>query len=225
MQKFALIHDGTVQGWQATYQAFHVANRLGAPLQVLIVDPDQDKAKLAQRAAQVEVGGRAAGVAMETHLLTDFSMDALKESITAIDGLFLPQRLTPDGETVASYLDAFSCPLWIVSKESEIKKIAVLVNDLAEDTPLISYTKTLSHRLQQSLTVILLKDKLQSDPAIDLQDLQRLELSTLSQTTINQELEKLHIGLLFISATHANMINELSCNCVVNPMDKRLSKD
>ena len=225
MRKYALIHDGTDQGWQATYQAFHIANRLGAPLQALIIDPDQNQAKLAQRAAHVEVGGRAAGVTIETRLLMNFSLDVLEESITAIDGLFLPQRLIPDGETAASYLEAFSCPLWIVSKESEIKEIAVLLNDPAEDSSLISYTKILSHRLQQSLTLILPSDKIQSEPAIELQDLKWFALSKFSQSGVNQELENLHIDLLFISATYASMINELSCNCVVYPVDERLSKD
>lgn len=217
MQKFALIHDGTDQGWQTTYHAFHIANRLGAPLQVLIIDSDQDRAKLAQRAAHVEIGGRAAGVATETHLLMDYSMDALKESITVIDGLFLPQRLIPDGDAVASYLKAFSCPLWIVSKELEIKEMAVLVSDPAEEIQLITYTKTLSHRLQQPLTLLIPKDKVETESANRLQDLKCHALPSLTQTTINQELDNLQIGLLFISAVRTNMVHKLPCNCVVCP--------
>ena len=163
MQRFTLLHDGSVQGWQATYMAFHVTAQLGAPLQVLHIDPNNDGEALALRAAHVETGGHAAGVAMETHLLSNFSLDTLKENVTAVDGFFAPQRLITDGETVSLFLDAFSCPLWIVSEESKLDNAAVLVNDPMHDTQLISYVKTLSHRLQQSLTALVLDEKFEAD--------------------------------------------------------------
>ena len=119
MQKFTLLNDGSVQGWRATYLAFHVAAQLGAPLQALLINSNNDEETLEQRAAHIEIGGRAAGVAIETRLLTDFSVDFLKGQPTVIDGLFVPHRLVPNEVSAALFLEACSCPLWITSQEPE----------------------------------------------------------------------------------------------------------
>jgi hypothetical protein len=217
MQRFTLLHDGSVQGWQAAYLSFHVAARLGAPLQVLHIDPDNDKKALDQRAAEVETSGHAAGVVLETHLLTDYSIDILREKITAIDGFFLPRRLIIDGEAVSLFLDAFSCPLWAVSVESKPDALAVLVNDVAQDTGLISFTKTLSHRLQQSLAALVLGEyfdaALKSDPS----DLKWMSLPAFTREDITHALDQLHAGLLFISSASLSMLENMPGNLVIYP--------
>lgn len=218
MQRFTLLHDSTAQGWQATYLAFHIAARLGAPLQVLIIDSaSHNKVIMAQRAAHVEVGGRAAGVVMETHLLMEFSIDTLKEKITAIDGLFLPQRLIPDGEAASVFLDAFSCPLWVASKEPEINGMAVLVDDIARDDPMIKYTKTLSLRLGQPLTGFIREDTHKVLSEGETLILPWLPLDSLSIDNVVAALMQLHASLFFIGASNAFLAGSLPCNCVIYP--------
>jgi hypothetical protein len=215
MQRFTLIHDGSNQGWQAAYLAFRVAARLGAPLRVLLGD-STDEEMLIQRATQVEIGGRAAGVVIRTRMVADFSLDILVENTSAIDGLFLPRRLVPDEETVARFLEALTCPLWIVSQGPEFNKMAVLVSDLVADEKLIHYTTILSHRLQQPLVGFVQEKELvsaaQSDVEFDWELLQNF-----SSRAINSTIDQLNIGLFFVSASKTSLINELTSNCIVFP--------
>ena len=132
MQRFTLIHDGSRHGWQAAYLAFYVAAQLGAPLQVLLVASDNDKNTLAKQAAQVEVGGHAAGVAIGTQLISEFSIGTVIEASGNINGLFVPHHLIPDEKTARHFLKALDCPLWLVSEESETNGTAVLVGDFFE---------------------------------------------------------------------------------------------
>ena len=217
MQRFTLLHDGSVQGWQAAYLAFHVAARLGAPLQVLHIDPDNNKKALDQRAAEVETSGHAAGVVLETHLLTDYSMDTLRENITAIDGFFLPRRLISDGEAVSLFLEAFSCPLWTVSVESKPDAMAVLVSDTVKDAHLISYTKALSHRLQQSVTVLILDEQFDSTLKPELSAIKWMSLPTFTREDITRALDQLHAGLLFTSSASLSMLENMPGNLVIYP--------
>ncbi|MBE0672741.1 MAG: hypothetical protein IH588_19360 [Anaerolineales bacterium] len=218
MQQFSLLHNGSAQSWQAAYLAFHIAARLGAPLHVLLIgSTKKDKVSLAQWAAQLETGGRAAGVTIETSLLMDFSMDILKDTITSIDGLFAPHHFVPDGKTVELFLDAFSCPLWIVSQESNFREMAILVDNLIKDSHMIADVKTLSHRLQQSLSGLIAEKNLASTPKNDSPTFTWLPLSSLSRANIISSLKKHNIDLLFISAANAYVVNKLPCNCVIFP--------
>jgi len=218
MQRFTLLHNGSVQSWQTAYLTFHIAARLGAPLQVLIIgDSTKNKMTLAQWAAQVETGGRAAGVAVETDLLMNFSLERLMDVITTTDGLFAPHHFIPDGKTAALFLDAFSCPLWVTSKESDIREMAVLVENLIEDGYLISYTKTLSYRLQQPLIGLIKEGELALTPKDETSFSSWTPLSSLSLPEITFTLKKLNISLLFITAEKAFMVGKVHCNFVILP--------
>jgi hypothetical protein len=215
MQRFTLIHDGSDQGWQTAYLAFHIAAQLGAPLQALLGD-STDRETLIQSAAQVEIGGRAAGVVIRTHLVADFSLDSLIENTNAIDGLFIPHRFIPDGKTAARFLEALSCPLWIVSQGPEIHKMAVLVSDLVADEKLIHYTTTLAHRLQQALVGLVQAGKLASISHSNL-DLEWEPLLNFSSREIASTINQLGVDLFFVSASKAPLIDDLSSNCMVFP--------
>ena len=215
MQRFTLIHDGSDQGWQAAYLAFHIAAQLGAPLLVLLVNSGTDKKALAQRAKQVEVGARAAGVAVETRLMTEFSIETLVASTSALDGLFVPRRLVPDGETVARFLEALSCPLWIVSKDTETYEMAVLVDDFSADEWLIRYTTALAYRTQQTLTGFIRESELNLAPKTDA--IQWVPLGDVSLVEINAAMKPLDISLLFIPHAHISLMERLSMNCVALP--------
>jgi hypothetical protein len=217
IQRFTLVHDGSDQGWQAAYLAFHITAQLGASLLVLMVGSTTDEKILAQKASQVEVGGRAAGVVIETRLVTKFSVDAVRENAADSDGLFVPRRLIPDEETAVRFLDALSCPLWIVSKESELHEMAVLVDDLAANETLITYTTALSRRLQQSLTGFVRRNELNLISGSD-ESLAWLPLADFSPTEINATLNQLGADLLFLPLARLSLVSELSMNCVVYPV-------
>ena len=216
MQRFTLIHDGSDQGWQAAYLAFHVAAQLGAPLLVLLVDSTTDKKILAQRATQVEVGGRAAGVVIGTRIVVDFSVNLVMENVAASDGLFVPRRLVPDGRTALRFLEALSCPIWVVSREAKTHKLAVLVNDLVTNAKLFSFTQALSNRLQHSLTGLISEAKLSSvsrDEAISTW----IPLPDNSAREITTALDQNDIDILFVPISRSALIKDLSSNCVLCP--------
>lgn len=216
MQRFTLIHDGSNQGWQAAYLSYHIAAQLGAPLLALLVDPQNDKKILAQRASEVETGGHAAGVVMETRLVTNFTVDILFDDIEPIDGLFIPQRFVPDEKTAARFLEAVSCPLWIVSKDAEINEMAVLVDDLTASEKLINYTFALSTRIQQSLTGLVRENELAFTPRTNAA-ISWLPLHDFSPPEITATLNQLDAGLLFIPVADIALISKLSVNCVIFP--------
>ncbi|MGB7873821.1 MAG: hypothetical protein WBL25_05520 [Anaerolineales bacterium] len=217
MQRFTLIHDGSEQGWQAAYLAFHIAAQLGAPLLVLLFDSASDKNMLEKRAAQVEVGGHAAGVVISTQLITEFSVDSVAENSANSNGLFVPRRLIPDEKTARRFLEVLSYPLWIVSKESEIQGMAVLVGNPAAHETLINYVSTLSHRIQQPLTGLIPESKLALIPKTA-SAIAWLPLSNFSPAEITAALHKVGARVLFLPISRFSLIVGLSINCVIYPV-------
>jgi len=220
MQRFTLLHDGSAQGWHATYLAFHIAARLGAPLQVLHTRSEEETETLKDLAVHVATGAHAAGVDVETRLLADFSMDSLKKNITSVDGLFLPPRLLPDREAVSLFLEAFSCPLWIVSLESQPTDLAVLINDPLKDTYLMSYARTLSIRLEESLIAFVLDEQFESTLKPELSGIKWKSLQEFSPSQINEALEQLQISLLLLPESSISLSKNLNCNYVIHPKAK-----
>ena len=115
------------------------------------------------------------------------------------------------------FLDAFSCPLWAVSVQSKPDALAVLVNDVAQDTGLISFTKTLSNRLQQSLAALVLGEHFDTALKSDPSDLKWISLPTFTQEDVTHALDQLHADLLFISTTSLSMLENMPGNLVIYP--------
>jgi len=216
MQRFTMIHDGSNQGWQAAYLAFHLSARLGAPLLVLLVNSTLDKKVLIQRAAQVEVGAHAADVVIETRLMSETSVNSLINHAGAVDGVIVPHRFVTKQETAQRFLDALSCPLWIVSKDSEIREMALLVDDFAADARLINYTATLSHRIKQSLSGLVREGELDASPK-KTTAINWLSIPDFSADMIMAALSRVDANLLFLPVSKLALVNELSMNCVICP--------
>ena len=216
MQRFTLIHDGSDQGWQAAYLAFRIAAQLGAPLLVLLADSASDKKMLAERAAQVEVGGHAARVAIESHLVTDFSVDTVMKKKNNCDGLFAPLRLIPDEKTARSFLEALSCPLWIVSNEAEMHGLSILVGEPASDAALVRYVSVLAKRIQQPLTGLVRESELASISKANT-DVNWRSLAAISSVEINTALNQLGTSLLFVPVSSLSLTEGLSVNYVICP--------
>jgi hypothetical protein len=216
MQRFTLLHDGSAQGWRTAYLALHVAARLGAPLQVLVLDTVEDKETVAQRARQITIGGRAAGMTIETCIVPDFSPESLISNIDVANGLFIPSHLLPDQQAAASLFAALSCPLWIVSEESETRKMAVLIEDLTDDGELISYAATLSQRMSQPLTGLVTGEGLPQSTWNGV-DMDWMTLRDFSLPVMNSALHRLNADLLFLQLSRFSMIGGLNCTCVIYP--------
>ena len=219
MQRFTLLHDGSKQGWQTAYLAFHVAAHLGAPLLGLIVDTDHDKSILSERAAQVEVGARAAEVDIRTQIISDFSVDAVMEHLEESNGFFVPRRLIPDEKTARLFQEFFACPLWLVSKRPEAKGIVVLVDAPREQAALITYASVLSHRLEQTLTGLILKDHFAQITQSET-DFPWLTLVDFSRSTIGAALDRISTSLLILPIEQFSLSDVLPLNCVIYPADK-----
>lgn len=217
MQRFTLIHDGSDQGWQTAYLAFHIAARLGAPLLVLLVNSAADKKTLIQRSAQVKVGGRAAGLAIETRLVMEFSIDMVLANVSFMDGLFIPQHLIPNEETAERLLEALSCPLWIVSKDSEMYEMAVLADDFTADEKMISYATNLSHRIQQPLTGLIRENEFELTSDVDA-SITWIPLPNFSSMEVSTAMNQLSASLLFLPVSSFYLVKELSFTCIVCPM-------
>jgi len=215
MQRFTLVHDGSKQGWQTAYLAFYIATQLGAPLSVLIVGEAGDKTELANRAAQVEIGGHAAGVVIGTQRIEEFTINTVMKHISNSDGLFVPRHFIPDEKTALRFLEALSCPLWLASKKIKMQGVAMLVGDLAGDKAMIDYTTTLSQRIQQSLTGLVLERKLGLIPKSDTTNW--LSLSEFSQAEIKKALNRINASLLILPASSFTLAGNLSINCVLYP--------
>ena len=214
MQHFTVLQDDGEQGWQAAYLAYHIASRLGAPIRVLLTESSSDKNARAQRAAQVKVGGRAAKVTVETRLVTDFSVNTVAENCKNTNGLFIPRHLIPDEKAARRFLKTLSCPLWLVSAESAMDGMAVLIGDPALDEALTRYAMTLSGRIKLPLAGFVHKDEYslisKSNPDIIWQAL--TELSSIEITTA---LSQVNASLLFLSIAHFSLTDKLPINFVI----------
>jgi len=218
MQRFTLIHDGSKQGWQAAYLAFYVAAQLGAPLQALMVTSGNDRNLIAKRAAQVEVGGHAAGVAIGTRLIEETSVHAVAEVSGNTNGLFAPRRLIPDEKTARRFLEALSCPLWLVSKESETNGVTMLVDDPVAQETLINYAAALSHRIQQPLIGLVLESAFTLIPKVDT-DFEWHPLPEFSIDTLSKTLNQVNTSLFILPVSHFSLADGLSLNCVIYPVE------
>lgn len=216
IQRFTLLHDGSNQGWQSAYLAFHVAARLGASLQVLLVDSAIDNEMITQRAVQVEVGGRAAGLAIRSRLVPDFTVEVVAGYAAGSAGLFVPRQLIQNGKNAERLLETLACPLWIVTGDSEIRKMALLVDDVAADKGLVDYTATLSHRLQESLIGLVLEESLAA-ARNSYAFLTWQPLPDFVPSKIAVILNKLGHNILFLPVSGISLVYDLSINCVVYP--------
>jgi hypothetical protein len=216
MQHFTVLHDGSGQGWQAAYLAFHIASRLGAPLRALLFESSPDKKALMQKAAQVEVGARAADVAVETRLIPHFSVADVAENSKDSNGLFIPRHLVSDENAARQFLEALSYPIWLVSMESTMNGMAMLIGDPDADEAMTHYATVLSKRIQLSLTGFAHKNEIPLISKPD-EDIAWQPLIELTPVEITAALKRVDASLLFLSISQFSLTDELPVNCVIYP--------
>ncbi len=216
IQRYVLLHDGSTQSWQSAYLAFHVAAQLGASLLVILVNPSAEKIDLSNIASQVEVGARAAGVAIETNQASEFTVDILPAILESMDGLIIPQQLMRDLDPKSGYLEALSCPTWIVSKDPEVDGMVVLVANLNETEELVRYAVNLSHRLQQSLIGLVQESHKVIEPN-DQMAITWISLPNFNRAVIKATLDQIGSGLLVTSYSTLPLVENLSVNLIVYP--------
>jgi len=89
------------------------------------------------------------------------------------------------------------------------------VDDPLMDIPLLSYAKTLSHRLQQHLTALILDEHFESTLKPELSNLKWMSLPMFSSSNIAHALERLQAGLLFLSVSALPKMEDLPVNFVI----------
>ncbi len=216
MQRFTLLHDSSRYGWQAAYLAFHLSARLGAPLLVLLVEPAIDRELIAQRATQVEVGGRAAGLEIKTGLVQSFSVEAVADHAAVSNGLIVPRQLVQDELLLARFLDTLSCPLWVVTKESEMRKMAVLASNVTTEDSLVTQAASLANRLQVPL-VGLARQETFAALTQRYRAISWHRIPDFSPVKITGALSELDVEILFLSVSDLSMAIQLPVNCVICP--------
>jgi len=138
------------------------------------------------------------------------------ENCKGTNGLFIPRRLIPGEDTARRFLEALSCPLWLVSMESAMDGMVVLIGDSASDEALTRYALTLSVRIQLPLTGFVHQNEFptisKSNPDIPWQ-----ALPDLTSVELTAALEQVKASLLFLSISHFSLTEESPINCIVFP--------
>lgn len=150
MQKISAIHDGTPQGWDCLYLALHVSTRVGTALQVLITDLDEQDQSPAQMTERIVTAGNAAGIAVQADALPEFSARAILEQSGDSSALLIPSGLSRQPDLLPGLTSVPVCPVWLVPRLVEIRRLAALLEPTA-DQAARNYATTLSQRLGAAL--------------------------------------------------------------------------
>jgi hypothetical protein len=151
MQKIAAIHDGSPQGWETIYLAFHVAVRLGMPLLVLTLPGDEKQQSPAEQIEKIHTGGRAAGLSVETFAIERVTAEAVLEHGRDLYTLLAPKDLAmPQVQALAG---ALACPIWVVTGKYEIRRLGLCHPVPSEDFA-ARYARALAQRLDQPLVFL-----------------------------------------------------------------------
>jgi hypothetical protein len=216
MQKFLLIHNGSNQAWQTAYLAFHVSGSLGAPLMVVISGLSEDKDHQNFNAKQVEIAGRAAGVAIQTIESKKPIINFLADNTEKIDGLFLPRKLIPDMEVLSQYLKLVACPIWVVNQDAEHDEMAIIINKTFIMKSFVDYAVKLASRLQHNLTGLIQNSESGFSRLSDY-DINWYAMTDFSFEEIAIALNRLGANLLFIDGKNASFLDDFQINFVVFP--------
>jgi hypothetical protein len=212
MQQFTVLHDGTQLGWQTVYYAFHFAARLGAPTHVyLLGDQEQDE-------SQVGMTGRAAGVSLTTSHMDQFSLEVLAAAAGESDGLFLPRSSISNKDSVLYLVESSNRPVWVVSRESGLQSLAVLVDDKGAAGGHFIFAWRLAQRIQKKVIALSMQAKLPN-----LGDNQKIIwriLTDNSNSEIIKNFEEVGAGFLFIPLAYLDLVRNSSINLVIIPDSK-----
>jgi len=138
------------------------------------------------------------------------------ESSLDSNGFFMPQSLVLDEKIALRYLELIPCPLWIISKESELQRTVLLVSDLAADAALIDLTTNLANRIKRPLTGFIRESEINLLPESSA-EITWLPLTDFSPIGIEASINRLGESLLFLSARNFPLVRWLHMNCVFYP--------
>jgi hypothetical protein len=129
MKSYLVVLDGTSISWQAAYSAFHLAARLGSQLIGLAAHRPAGEAAAKRWLAEFETGARAAGIAVESRLVTDLEPEAIAAQAQATDGVFWGWPSEDSAEQLPALMEALTCALWLVPRQTSVRRVAHLVSD------------------------------------------------------------------------------------------------
>ncbi len=147
-----MLLEGTPASWEAAYSAIHLAARLASRLVGVAGVDAQDERSARQWLAEFETGGRAAGIAVETHLLARLDLDSVLAQAETSDGAFVGRRGDEPPDMLNALFDSLTTPLWVVPRQVSVRRMAYLGGSDMADSASSRFAHSLSRRLGVELT-------------------------------------------------------------------------
>jgi hypothetical protein len=210
-QRLTVIHDGSGQGWQAVYVAFHVAARLHASLLAISLANSNNRESSAERILKMGVGARAAGLTLRTGTIHELTVEAIEAQARGSGALLLPKDLFRAAGLVPALVEALACPVWLISREHEIRRLGVVLNGPASAGGALHYASTLAFRWNQPLICLTSEAGLSKYPrTIKSVDLKWKVLGDLSAPAIQQQVSEKHIDLVLFNTSQTLLSHEFA---------------
>lgn len=149
-----MLLEGTPASWEAAYSAIHLAARLASRLVGVAGMDAPDERSARQWLAEFETGGRAAGIAVETHLLARLDPDSVLAQAEANDGAFVGRRGDEPPVMLNALFDRLTTPLWVVPRQVSVRRMAYLAGPDMADSASSRFAHSLSRRLGVEVTAV-----------------------------------------------------------------------
>ncbi len=212
-----MIHDGSAQGWQTAYMAFHVAARLHASLLAISLAKSNNRESSAERILKMGVGARAAGLMLRTGTIHELTAEAVAAQAGGSGALLLPKDLFQDMALAPAQVEALACPVWLISHEHEIRRLGVVVNDAVSVKGALHYASTLALRLNQPLICLTNAAGPAKLPrTLKNVDLKWDVLNDLSVQAIHQQVSAKDIDLVLFNTTQTPLSYDFARRTPVN---------
>jgi len=132
--------------WPAVYSAYDVAARSGADLLGLIVSNDHPSELVQDILHRFETGARAAGVTVKIRNSPSFESVKWDRLTMEMDGVFVSRSGLGDMEHFQQLIERISCPLWIISKQRNIRQMLGVIAQNGPSSPVFELAVQLSKR-------------------------------------------------------------------------------
>jgi len=216
-QRLTVIHDGSAQGWQTVYVAFHVAARLQGSLLAISLANSNNRESSAERILKMGVGARAAGLMLRTRTIHELTAKAVAAQAGGSEALLLPKDLFRDLALAPAQVEALACPVWLISHEHEIRRLGVVLNDPVIVKGALHYASTLAFRLNQPLICLTTAPSPAKYPrTLKNVDFKWNVLNDLSVRAIHQQVSEKDIDLVLFNTTQTPLSYDFARKTTVN---------
>jgi len=223
MQTVVAIHDGTSQGWETAYLAFHVAARLVTSLLILSLPVDQEGYSLSEQSEKILTGGRAAGLTVETRGIEGMTAEHISRQAPDIYALLVPKNLPTDENLLIDLTRKLSCPIWLVGRKYEIRQLGVWLQ-AATQTLASRHTTAMARRLGQR--VVYFTAHSQAPDSLDPEVIWK-PVEDASPQALAKQVEIMHVDMLIFDSEATLLFQKckslLDCVLALYPPERAAS--